>query len=83
MAINLKVSEATIRETRLRSVIGYKGTVKDLAEKSSSGCLKNSKRGFSQTTNCSSGCAQGHLSSIADAAIVNHAPIGDHYHNSI
>jgi nitrogenase molybdenum-iron protein alpha chain len=76
MAINLKVSEATIREKRLRSVVGYKGTVKDLAEKSNSGCLKNSKRGFSQTTNCSSGCAQGHLSSITDAAIVNHAPIG-------
>lgn len=76
MAINLKVSEAAIREKRLKSIVGYKGTVKDLAEKSRSGCLKNANRGFSQTTNCSSGCAQGYLSSIVDAAIVNHAPIG-------
>lgn len=76
MAINLNHSESVIREKRLKSIVGYKGTVKDLAQQSQSGCLKNSKRGFSQTTNCSSGCAQGHLSSIVDAAIVNHAPIG-------
>ncbi len=76
MSINLKRSEAVIREKRLKSVVGYKGTIKDLAEKAQSGCLKNAQRGFSQTTNCSSGCAQGHLSTIVDAAIVNHAPIG-------
>jgi len=76
MAINLRRSEAVIREKRLRSVVGYQGTVKDLANKAQSGCLKNAQRGFSQAINCSSGCAQGHLSTILDAAIVNHAPIG-------
>lgn len=76
MAINLKRSQAIIREKRLKSVVGYQGTIKDLAEKSKSGCLKNASRGFSQATNCNSGCAQGHLSSIVDAAIVNHGPVG-------
>jgi nitrogenase molybdenum-iron protein alpha chain len=76
MAINLKRSQVIIREKRLKSVVGYRGSIKDLAEKSQSGCLKNANRGFSQATNCNSGCAQGYLSSITDAAIVNHGPVG-------
>ncbi|MDP4177299.1 MAG: nitrogenase component 1 [Bacillota bacterium] len=76
MSINLKSSQAVIREKRLKSIVGYKGSIKDLTNKAQSGCIKNSLRGFTQATNCSSGCAQGHLSSILDAAIVNHAPIG-------
>ena len=59
MAINLRRSEAVIREKRLRSVVGYQGTVKDLANKAQSGCLKNAQRGFSQAINCSSGCEIG------------------------
>lgn len=74
--INLKHSEAVIREKRLKAIVGYQGTIKDLAEKSQSGCLKNASRGFTQATNCSSGCAQFYLSSILDAAIVNHGAIG-------
>ncbi|MDP4177296.1 MAG: nitrogenase component 1 [Bacillota bacterium] len=76
MAINLNRSEAVIREKRLKSIIGYTGTVKDILEKTKSGCLKNRSRSFTQTTNCSSGCAQFYLSTITDAAVVNHAPIG-------
>ncbi|MBC2580717.1 nitrogenase component 1 [Clostridium sp. DJ247] len=76
MTINLQRAEAPIRENRLKSIVGYKGTIKDLVQQSKEGCLKNGKRCFSQTTNCSSGCAQGYLSRIVDAAIVNHAPIG-------
>ncbi|BCG59769.1 nitrogenase component 1 [Paenibacillus sp. URB8-2] len=76
MSINLNLSQVTIREKRLKSIVGYQGTIKDLAEQSQSGCLKNASRGFSQATNCNSGCAQGYLSSITDAAIVNHGPIG-------
>ncbi|MNB68389.1 Nitrogenase molybdenum-iron protein alpha chain [compost metagenome] len=74
--INLNRSQAVIREKRLKSIVGYQGSIKDLAEKSRTGCLKNAGRGFSQATNCNSGCAQGHLSSIVDAAIVNHGPVG-------
>lgn len=76
MSINFENAEVPTRENRLGSVVGYKGTIKDLVSQCQSGCLKNRKRCFSQTTNCSSGCAQGHLSGIKDAAIVNHAPVG-------
>lgn len=76
MAINLQRTQAVIRENRLKSIVGYKGSIKDLVKKSKEGCLKNSKRCFSQTTSCSSGCAQFNLSLITDAAVVNHAPIG-------
>lgn len=76
MAINLQRTQSLIRENRLKSIVGYKGSIKDLVKKSKEGCLKNSKRCFSQTTSCSSGCAQFYLSSITDAAVVNHAPIG-------
>lgn len=76
MAINLQRTQAIIRENRLKSIVGYKGSIKDLVKQSKEGCLKNSKRCFSQTTSCSSGCAQFYLSSITDAAVVNHAPIG-------
>lgn len=76
MTINLKSSQAVIREKRLKSITGYTGSVKDILQKTKSGCLKNKSRSFTQTTNCSSGCAQFYLSTITDAAIVNHAPIG-------
>ncbi|APM40060.1 nitrogenase component 1 [Clostridium kluyveri] len=76
MSINIKVIESATRENRLNSITGYSGTVKDLVKKVQCGCLKNEERCFSQASNCSSGCAQGYLSRILDAAIVNHGAIG-------
>lgn len=76
MSINIKSIEAANRESRLNSITGYTGTVKDLVKKAQCGTLKNRERCFSQASNCSSGCAQGYLSSIVDAAIVNHGAIG-------
>ncbi|MCW2277694.1 nitrogenase component 1 [Heliophilum fasciatum] len=76
MAINIRNSEAPIREFRLGAISGYNGTVTDLVEKSSGCSLKNRERCFSQSTSCSAGCAQGYLSGIIDAAIINHAPVG-------
>jgi nitrogenase molybdenum-iron protein alpha chain len=76
MAINLKSSEVAIRENRLGSVTGYQGSIKDLVSQASGCSLKNKERCFSQSSACSSGCAQGYLSRIVDAAIVVHAPTG-------
>lgn len=76
MSINLKISEVAIRENRLGSVTGYHGSIKELVSQASSCSLKNKERCFSQSSACSSGCAQGYLSRIVDAAIVVHAPVG-------
>ncbi len=76
MTINMQSPEAPTRENRLGAITGYQGTIKDLAAQASGCSLKNRERGFSQTSACSSGCAQSHLSGIRDAAIVSHGPIG-------
>ncbi len=76
MAINLKNSEAPTRENRLGSITGYQGTLQDLAAQAACGSLRNKERCFSQASACSSGCAQGQLSRIVGAAVVNHGPSG-------
>ncbi|WP_243375131.1 nitrogenase component 1 [Geotalea sp. SG265] len=77
MPINLDISEAPIREARLGAITGYAGTLKDLVARTRCGStISNCERSFSQTSSCSSGCAQTLLANIVDAAIVNHAPVG-------
>lgn len=76
MSINLTTPEAQIRENRLSSITGYKGSIKDLAAQAGGCSLKSGERGFTQTTACSLGCAQGQLVLIKDAAVVGHSAIG-------
>lgn len=77
MAFDILEKEIAIREHRLGSITGFKGTVKDLISESAGGCaLKNSGRCFSQASSCMSGSVQGYLAEIYDAVIVNHAPVG-------
>ncbi len=76
MPINIQSLESPTRENRLGAITGYHGTIRDLATRAGGCTLKNRERSFSQTSACSSGCAQGHLAGIRDAAIVSHAPIG-------
>jgi nitrogenase molybdenum-iron protein alpha chain len=76
MAINLEHAEAQTREQRLGSISGYCGTVQDLGCQAKCGSLPNKERCFSQTSLCNSGCAQGTLALIMDAAIINHGPVG-------
>ena len=77
MTINLDIAEAPIREARLGAITGYTGTLKDLVARTGcGGSINNRERSFSQSSSCSSGCAQTLLANIVDAAIVNHAPIG-------
>lgn len=76
MPINIRNSEAAIRENRLGAITGYNGSIKDLVGRASGCSLQNRERCFSQASACSSGCAQGYLSGIRDVSIVNHAPVG-------
>jgi nitrogenase molybdenum-iron protein alpha chain len=74
--INLKEAEVQIREIRLGSITGFKGTAGELVQCAHQGTLKDSTRSFSQCMNCSSGNALCQLAMIQDAAVINHAPIG-------
>jgi nitrogenase molybdenum-iron protein alpha chain len=76
MALFLKNSDSGTRETRLGSITGYNGTLKDLHGKSGSGSLSDKGRCFSQASLCNAACALSQLSFITDAAIVHHAPSG-------
>ncbi|MDR3288458.1 MAG: nitrogenase [Peptococcaceae bacterium] len=76
MAINLNSTTFGTREERLGSIVGYVGTIKDLAEQSRCGHIKDRERCFSQSSSCDAGCVHGYLSHIRDIAIINHAPSG-------
>ena len=53
MSSDILEKEIAIREHRLGSITGFKGTVKDLISESAGGCaLKNSGRCFSQASSC-------------------------------
>jgi nitrogenase molybdenum-iron protein alpha chain len=74
--LNLLEPEVQIREVRLGSITGFKGSASELVNLSRSGCNRDSSRSFSQCMGCSSSTALCQLSMIQDAAVVNHAPIG-------
>ncbi|HWQ41114.1 MAG TPA: nitrogenase component 1 [Desulfosporosinus sp.] len=74
--INIQAPEVMIRESRLGSITGFKGTAGQLVKCGNSGNLHDCSRSFSQCMGCSSGNAFCQLSMIQDAAIVNHAPVG-------
>ncbi|AFS79163.1 nitrogenase iron-molybdenum cofactor biosynthesis protein NifE [Gottschalkia acidurici 9a] len=74
--INIKVPQVRIREARLGSITGFKGTADELVKCSHSGKLKDCARKFSQCMGCSSGNAFCQLSMIKDAVVINHGPIG-------
>lgn len=76
MSINFNSAEVQIREDRLRSISGFQGTVSELSGAAASCGLKGQRKCFSENSSCMAGCAQGYLSTILDAAIVNHAPVG-------
>jgi nitrogenase molybdenum-iron protein alpha chain len=74
--IDIKRNEVPIRENRLKAITGYVGTIGDLNQKAAGCGAENRDRSFSQASACSSGCCQSQLSNIADAIVVNHAPVG-------
>jgi nitrogenase molybdenum-iron protein alpha chain len=76
MAMNLEVTEVMGRENRLGSISGYCGSLRDLSCRARCGGIKGRERCFNQNSLCNAACAQGTLSLIMDAAIVNHGPVG-------
>ena len=76
MSTKLLSEEIPIREQRLGSITGFKGTVRELIAAQPSCPLRNSDRCFSQASSCMSASVQSYLSEINDAIIVNHAPVG-------
>ncbi|QDR79307.1 nitrogenase component 1 [Sporomusa termitida] len=76
MTINLQVTSAGTRESRLGSITGYAGDLHDLVRQSKCGTLQEKDRCFSQSSSCDAGCALNQLASISDVAVINHAPSG-------
>lgn len=76
MTINLQVTSAGTRESRLGSITGYSGDLHDLVRQSKCGTLQERERCFSQSSSCDAGCALNQLASISDVAVINHAPSG-------
>ena len=52
MAIQLDLSDIGTRESRLGSITGYAGDLKDLAHRSECGTLRGCSRCFSQSSTC-------------------------------
>jgi len=76
MSVNLNAAEVEVRERRLKSIISYHGTAKDLTEKSRTQSLGCGSRSYQQCSDCSQGCAETVTYMIKDAAVVVHSPIG-------
>jgi nitrogenase molybdenum-iron protein alpha chain len=76
MAINLSNSNLATRESRIGSITGYVGTLKDLANQSECGTLKGCSRCFSQSSTCLSSCGLSQLAAIRDVAVIHHGPAG-------
>ncbi len=76
MAVDLTRTSVATREERLGSIVGYNGDIKNLAECSRCGQVKDRGRCFSQSSSCDAGCALNYLANIRDVAIINHAPSG-------
>jgi len=74
--VNLDLSSVEVRERRLKSIITYNGTAKDLAEKSKTKSLSIEERSYGQCSDCSMGCSQSQTYTVRGAAVVEHAPIG-------
>ncbi len=76
MSVNLSTAAVEVRENRLKSIISYSGTAKDLNDKSKNVSLRLSNTAFTQCNNCQQSCAQDMCSMVRGSATVVHAPIG-------
>jgi len=74
--VNLDLSAVEVRERRLRAIISYNGTAKDLMEKSKAKSLSIEERSFGQCSDCAQGCAQVTSYTVRGAAVIEHSPIG-------
>jgi len=76
MAVDMGGSRVPVREQRLGSITGYEGEASDLCRKSLEGKLNERSRSFGQCGVCPSFAANFLATTILEAAVVNHAPLG-------
>lgn len=77
MELNLNSENVAVRENRLNSITGFKGSACELSSCSGSGQLKERNRcQFCQASDCLSARAIMNFSSIRNISIVYHAPSG-------
>ncbi|MDR2185000.1 MAG: nitrogenase [Treponema sp.] len=74
--INLRATQAPVRETRLGSITGYVGSAGDLVSCARRGTLRDRSRSFSQCMGCSTSNAACTVVLIRDAAVISHGPVG-------
>jgi nitrogenase molybdenum-iron protein alpha chain len=76
MSVFSDVPEVDIRERRLRSIISYHGTGKDLAEKEQDENFTTLDRSFSQCSSCPEGPACTVITRVRESVVIFHSPIG-------
>jgi nitrogenase molybdenum-iron protein alpha chain len=76
MSVFNNVPEVEIRERRLRSIISYQGTGKDLFEKEQEKGFTIEDRNFSQCSSCPEGPACTIVTRVRESAVIFHSPIG-------
>ena len=76
MSFDLSNAEIAMRETRLKSVVYYNGTIKSIIADSKNCKLKNCERCFSQNNTCLSIMVMDQLTSIRNLTVIYHTPIG-------
>jgi nitrogenase molybdenum-iron protein alpha chain len=76
MSIYTGKPELEVRERRLRSIISYNGTGRDLYDKAKAHCGAGYERSFSQCSSCPQSSASVIMSRAQGAAVIYHAPIG-------
>ncbi len=76
MAVNVEVGDIGTRETRLGSITGYKGDLRDIAQKSEDSTLRGCSRCFSQSSSCLNGCVLPMIGQMRDVAVILHGPAG-------
>ena len=74
--INLKAAEVPVREHRLGSITGFKGSASELVQCARCGELTDSWRSFSQCMGCSTSNATCAVALIQDSAVISHGPVG-------
>lgn len=75
MSVFTEAPEVEVRERRLKSIITYNGTAKDLNEKSRNFSVAFKDRSFSQCAACAEGCA-GFMARTRDTVLIYHSPVG-------
>jgi nitrogenase molybdenum-iron protein alpha chain len=76
MSVFNNAPEVEIRERRLRSIISYHGTGKDLFEKEQDRSFKIEDRSFSQCSSCPEGPACTIVTRVRESVVIFHSPIG-------